>query len=150
MGGLDHKQWRCTNTPFGLKNLAYCIDGDLVEMFLELDDESQAKIADSVSTELHSSLAPQFLIDYLQDIRSKHSLLCSQQTHHAVHSKNPIFVKSSLNCASFSASMHRLPLTLPSFSHPNVRLGPASTPWKPQIALNSVIESTPSPYLLPA
>lgn len=119
-------------------------------MFLELDDESQAKIADAVSTELHSPLTPQFLIDYLQDIRSKHSLLCSQQTHHAVHSKNPIFVKSSLNCASVSASMHRLSLTTPSFSHPNVRLGPASTPWKPQIALNSVIESTPSPYLFPA
>ena len=35
-------------------------------MFLELDDESQAKIADAVSTELHSPLTPQFLIDYLQ------------------------------------------------------------------------------------
>lgn len=73
-----------------------------------------------------------------------------QQTTHAVHSKNPIFVKSSLNCASFSASMHRLPLSTLSLPHPNVRLGPASTPWKPQIALNSVIESTPSPYLFPA
>ena len=48
-------------------------------MFLELDDESQAKIADAVSTELHSPLTPQFLIDYLQDIRSKHSLLCSNK-----------------------------------------------------------------------
>ena len=99
MGGLDHKQWRCTNTPFGLKNLAYCIDGDLVEMFLELDDESQAKIADSVSTELHSALTPQFLIDYLQDIRSKHSLVCSNKhsfdcwnKHSFVCSNNHSFV----------------------------------------------------------
>ena len=71
--------WRCSSTPFGVRNLSYSIDGDLVEMFLELDDDSQAKIAASVSAALAEPCSPAFLVEYLQDLRSKHCPLCSNK-----------------------------------------------------------------------
>ena len=55
-----------------MKNAVVSIDGDLVEMFLELEMESQQKIVTMVNTELKTVYSVTEILDYLQDIRSKH------------------------------------------------------------------------------
>lgn len=62
-----------------MKNAVVSIDGDLVEMFLELEMESQQKIVTMVNTELKTVYSVTEILDYLQDIRSKHSYVCYKQ-----------------------------------------------------------------------
>ena len=56
--------------------MEYCVDGDLVEMFLEVDEEGKQKIVDEVNTALKRDYTVKWMTDYIQSIKSKHSCLC--------------------------------------------------------------------------
>ncbi len=45
VGGFDHAAWRTFHSEHGVRTCKGFIDGDLVEQFLELKPESQAKVA---------------------------------------------------------------------------------------------------------
>lgn len=72
IGGLNHQSWRQSGIPSTSNSITYCIDGDLVEMFLEMKDDIKEKIVDLVNTELKTSYSIKTISNYLQDIRTKH------------------------------------------------------------------------------
>ena len=72
VGGLNHANWRQTGTPFTVKDIEYCIDGDLVEMFLEIGEETKNTIVKEVNAMLKKRFTVKGLTNYIQDIRTKH------------------------------------------------------------------------------
>ena len=55
-----------------VKNAHFCIDGDLVEMFLEMNEEVKGKIVNEINAEQGAHFTIQNITNYLQDIRTKH------------------------------------------------------------------------------
>lgn len=76
MGGLDHRGWRQEGKPFITRELEYCVDGDLIELFLELSEEGQKAVVSVVNEELKRSDSVKWMINYIQSIKTKHSTLC--------------------------------------------------------------------------
>ena len=55
-----------------IKDVHFCIDGDLVEMFLEMNEEVKGKIVNEINAEQETQFTIQSITNYLQDIRTKH------------------------------------------------------------------------------
>lgn len=75
MGGLDHATWRQQGIP-SCKEMEYFIDGDLVEMFLEVNEEGKQRIVEEVNAMLKRFDTVKWMTDYIQRIKSLHSSLC--------------------------------------------------------------------------
>ena len=73
---MDHKGWRQEGTPFCTRELEFCVDGDLIELFLEVSEEGQKTIVSLVNEELKRSDSVKWMINYIQSIKTKHSTLC--------------------------------------------------------------------------
>ena len=73
---MDHKGWRQEGKPFITRELEYCVDGDLIELFLELSEEGQKAVVNVVNEELKRSDSVKWMINYIQSIKTKHSTLC--------------------------------------------------------------------------
>ena len=73
---MDHKGWRQESKPFITRELEYCVDGDLIELFLELSEEGQKAVVNVVNEELKRSDSVKWMINYIQSIKTKHSTLC--------------------------------------------------------------------------
>lgn len=76
MGGLDHATWRHQGIPFCTKEMEYFIDGDLVEMFLEVNEEGKQRIVEEVNAMLKRYDTVKWMTDHIQSIKSQHSSLC--------------------------------------------------------------------------
>ena len=73
---MDHRGWRQESKPFITRELEYCVDGDLIELFLELSEEGQKAVVSVVNEELKRSDSVKWMINYIQSIKTKHSTLC--------------------------------------------------------------------------
>lgn len=73
---MDHRGWRQEGKPFITRELEYCVDGDLIELFLELSEEGQKAVVSVVNEELKRSDSVKWMINYIQSIKTKHSTLC--------------------------------------------------------------------------
>ena len=77
---MDHRGWRQEGKPFITRELEYCVDGDLIELFLELSEEGQkAMTLDTTigfAEALKRSDSVKWMINYIQSIKTKHSTLC--------------------------------------------------------------------------
>lgn len=76
MGGLNHALWRRSGTPFTTKEIEYCIDGDMVELFLEVNADVKEAVVAKVNATMNRQFTVKGMTDYVQDIRIKHSSLC--------------------------------------------------------------------------
>lgn len=63
-------------TPFTVKDVEYCIDGNMIEMFLEIGEETKNTIVQEVNEILNKQYTVKGMTNYIQDIRTKHSSLC--------------------------------------------------------------------------
>lgn len=72
VGGLDHAEWRQQGHPESAKNTEFCVDGDLVEMFLDMSNDVKEKIVEDVNKRMNTSYTVKGMSNYLQDIRTKH------------------------------------------------------------------------------
>ena len=73
---MDHRGWRQEGKPFITRELEYCVDGDLIELFLELREEGQKAVVSVVNEALKRSDSVKWMINYIQSIKTKHSTLC--------------------------------------------------------------------------
>lgn len=73
---MDHRGWRQEGKPFITRELEYCVDGDLIELFLELSEEGQKAVVSVVNEALKRSDSGKWMINYIQSIKTKHSTLC--------------------------------------------------------------------------
>ena len=73
---MDHRGWRQEGKPFITRELEYCVDGDLIELFLELSEEGQKAVVSVVNKALKRSDSVKWMINYIQSIKTKHSTLC--------------------------------------------------------------------------
>lgn len=73
---MDHRGWRQEGKPFITRELEYCVDGDLIELFLELSEEGQKAVVSVVNEALKRSDSVKWMINYIQSIETKHSTLC--------------------------------------------------------------------------
>ena len=73
---MDHRGWRQEDKPFITRELEYCVDGDLIELFLELSEEGQKAVVSVVNEALKRSDSVKWMINYIQSIKTKHSTLC--------------------------------------------------------------------------
>ncbi len=73
---MDHRGWRQEGKPFITRELEYCVDGDLIELFLELSEEGQKAVVSVVNEALKRSDSVKWMINYIQSIKTKHSTLC--------------------------------------------------------------------------
>lgn len=72
VGGLNHAEWRHEGIPFCSREVEYCVDGDLVEMFLEVNEEGKQMIVDEVNKALKRHNTVKWMTDYIQSIKSKY------------------------------------------------------------------------------
>lgn len=56
--------------------MEYFIDGDLVEMFLEVNEEGKQRIVEEVNAMLKRYDTVKWMTDHIQSIKSQHSSLC--------------------------------------------------------------------------
>lgn len=73
---MDHRGWRQEGKPFITRELEYCVDGDLIELFLELSEEGQKAVVSVVNEALKRSDSVKWMINYIQSVKTKHSTLC--------------------------------------------------------------------------
>ena len=73
---MDHRGWRQEGKPFITRELEYCVDGDLIELFLELSEEGQKAVVSVMNEALKRSDSVKWMINYIQSIKTKHSTLC--------------------------------------------------------------------------
>ena len=59
-----------------MRDIEYCIDGNLVEMFLEIGEETKNMIVQEVNKVLKKQYTVKGMTNYIQDIRTKHFNVC--------------------------------------------------------------------------
>ena len=67
--------WHCQskliwNSDFSYED--YCIDGDLVEMFLEINEEAKERVVTMLNELSGKTFTSRRITNYIQDIRTKH------------------------------------------------------------------------------
>ena len=73
---MDHRGGRQEGKPFITRELEYCVDGDLIELFLELSEEGQKAVVSVVNEALKRSDSVKWMSNYIQSIKTKLSTLC--------------------------------------------------------------------------
>ena len=76
MGGLSHARWRRSGMPFAAEEMAFCVDGDMVELFLEVNADVKETVVAKVNAALGRQFSVKEMTDYVQDIRIKNWGVC--------------------------------------------------------------------------
>ena len=56
--------------------MEYCIDGDMVELFLEVSTDVKEAVVAKVNAAMNRQFTVKGMTDYVQDIRIKHWCVC--------------------------------------------------------------------------
>ena len=78
VGGLSHAQWRHSGVPFATQEVEFCIDGDFVELFLEIGEAGKERVVEEINQSLGTQYTAKGISNYIQDVRMKHSFVSNR------------------------------------------------------------------------
>ena len=145
MGGLNHTVWRQTGAPFTVKDIEYCIDGNLVEMFLEIGEDTKSMIVQEVNEVMKKQYTVKGMTNYIQDIRTKHYSVCYNKQITGSIQRNQLTPDLNEEVLSYLSPYDDYILFSINLPCPSNLQGPLSIPKYSHTVLMIVMESTPSP-----